>query len=96
MLAALLGAALLAYFMGRALPHGCDEALAGHHAHSADGPELSSDCALCDLALPVAAATAAPPALPVIAPVAIELPASAPCAVVLRSAPSAARGPPAA
>ncbi|MFZ1694414.1 MAG: hypothetical protein WAT74_14555 [Flavobacteriales bacterium] len=52
LLATIMALAVLPYFMARAFPHEC-------HSDSSDSHEqeaawLSSDCALCDLAMPVA------------------------------------------
>lgn len=66
-LAILLALAVLPYFMARAFPHDCHSASGETHEHEAAW--VSSDCDLCDLAMPVAESLREPSGL-----VAIERP----------------------
>jgi len=88
----LLALAVLPYFMARALPHDCHSASGEAHEHEAAW--VSSDCDLCDLALPLAESLPGPSEL-----VAVERPiaqAAMRSAFIACPAPAGfdARGPP--
>lgn len=59
--ATLLGILVLPGFMARAFPHECHAAVRNEHGH--DSVWLIEDCALCDLAMPIAETPSCPAAV---------------------------------